>query len=98
MNYESWRISYQDPEQAAKTAYNDVIRLHQQLHQLRLRLQDYEARCQCLDEILTARLARCVAVEQRLMNMAGGKEPLPDVQTCRELALKLGIPDKGYNA
>lgn len=38
-------------------------------------------------------LGRRVDVENRLINAAHGKRPLPDADECMELAQKLGIPD-----
>lgn len=37
-------------------------------------------------------LRRRVKVEQYLFDAAGGKEPLPDAEKCRELAKTLGVP------
>ena len=37
-------------------------------------------------------LKRRAAVEQYLLDCAGGKRPLPDAQTCQLLVLKLSIP------
>jgi hypothetical protein len=37
--------------------------------------------------------ARRVEVEQFLLDCAGGKRPLPDRESCRALAHRLGIPD-----
>lgn len=37
--------------------------------------------------------ARRVPIEQRLLDAATGKLPLPTKEECRELALKLGTPD-----
>ena len=34
------------------------------------------------------------SVENELIQMAGGKAPLPDAQKCREMAAKLGVPEK----
>jgi len=39
-------------------------------------------------------LNRRVAVEQYLLDCAAGRNPLPNADTCRELALKLGIPSR----
>lgn len=41
-----------------------------------------------LDDVL----ARRARVEQYLFDCAAGKRPLPDSETCRKLALKLGTP------
>ncbi|MCP1675495.1 hypothetical protein J2T57_002645 [Natronocella acetinitrilica] len=38
-------------------------------------------------------LNRRASVEAQLFSMASGKSPLPDADKCRELALKLGVPD-----
>lgn len=37
---------------------------------------------------------RSVDVQIYLLRCAQGKEPLPDEEKCRELALDLGVPDK----
>lgn len=37
--------------------------------------------------------AHRVPVEEELLRIAAGKHPLPDRDKCRELALKLGIPE-----
>ncbi len=37
--------------------------------------------------------AHRVPVEEELLRMAAGKLPLPDRDKCRELALKLGVPE-----
>lgn len=37
-------------------------------------------------------LKRRAEVEQRLLDAANGKAPVPDAQECRRLALKLGDP------
>jgi len=42
----------------------------------------------------SADFARRVAVEQHLLEAAGGKRPLPDAKTCLALAHQLGIPDE----
>lgn len=39
-------------------------------------------------------LNRRVEVEQILFNCAAGKQDLPDKDQCRELALRLGVPDE----
>ena len=39
-------------------------------------------------------LNRRVTVEQYLFDCAAGKKPLSDADTCRQLALKLGVPDE----
>ena len=39
-------------------------------------------------------LNRRAVVERYLWNAAAGKQPLPDADKCRELALKLGMPDE----
>src|SRR5262249_7733845 len=36
---------------------------------------------------------RRVSVEQRLLDAASGKKPLPTREECRELAMKLGVPE-----
>lgn len=38
-------------------------------------------------------LNRRVEVEERLLDAAAGKVPLPDAKECRRLANKLGVPD-----
>lgn len=38
-------------------------------------------------------LNRRAQVEQELFDVANGKRPLPDRDKCRELALRLGVPD-----
>jgi len=54
-----------------------------------------------LDELLAGDAVRLdiinrrVEVEQELLNIAAGKVALPDATRCRELALKLGVPDHG---
>lgn len=45
-----------------------------------------------LDAMLTRILARRVAVEQELLEMAAGKRPMPDASKLRELARALGDP------
>lgn len=39
-------------------------------------------------------LKRRVAVEQYLFDCVDGKRPLPDKETCRLIALKLGTPSE----
>lgn len=38
-------------------------------------------------------LNRRVEVENELLMAASGKAPLPDREKCRELAMRLGVPD-----
>jgi len=42
---------------------------------------------------MPALLNRRASVEQRLFDAASGKNPLPDADECRRLALKLGTPE-----
>lgn len=39
-------------------------------------------------------LNRRVSVEQELFDCAAGKRPLPTAEQCREMALRLGVPDE----
>ena len=39
-------------------------------------------------------LNRRVQVEQELFDVANGKRPLPDREKCRELGLRLGVPEE----
>lgn len=41
-----------------------------------------------------AALNRRAEVEQTLLDVAHGKRPLPDAETCRALALRLGVPEE----
>lgn len=45
-----------------------------------------------LDAMLTRILERRAAVEQELLDMANGKEPMPDTLKLRQLARALGDP------
>lgn len=56
------------------------------------RLYAFESANATLTKTITDRFNRTVAVEERLMRMARGKEVLPTAEVCRELALKLGVP------
>lgn len=51
-----------------------------------------------LDELLTYRLRRHVRVEQQLLDIANEKSPLPDRQTCRDIAMALGVPTPEWAA
>ena len=42
-------------------------------------------------------LNRRVKVERYLWDAVGGKQPLPDKEKCREMALTLGIPTEYRN-
>lgn len=57
-----------------------------------------QAREQALEEldILRKALNRRVTVEQRLLDAANGKAPLPDADECRALSLKLGTPPEWF--
>lgn len=48
-----------------------------------------------LHKILGDRFKRTVAIEEQLMRMANGKDPLPTADVCRKMALKLGVPENG---
>jgi hypothetical protein len=39
-------------------------------------------------------LNRRAKVEQELWDAANGKAPLPDQEKCRDLAVRLGVPDE----
>jgi len=39
-------------------------------------------------------LNRRAQVEQELLDIANGKAPMPSREACREMALKLGVPEK----
>ena len=41
----------------------------------------------------SAELNRRVGVENELLMMAAGRKPLPSAEKCREMAMKLGVPD-----
>lgn len=43
-------------------------------------------------------LNRRAEVEQELWDCSHGKRPLPDAGKCRELALRLGVPDEWRDA
>lgn len=47
-----------------------------------------------LDALGPDALSRRVSVENYLMNCYAGKNPLPDKEKCRQLAIKLGTPSK----
>jgi len=58
---------------------------------IRARLQRLAARWR-LWRNLPDMMDRRTRVEQYLFDCAGGARPLPDAETCRLLALKLGTP------
>lgn len=84
MNYEAWRISYQDSEQAARAAYQSMTHAHIELSHV--------------DRILCERLARCVRAEVLLLEVAAGKRPMLTTEECRTLALFLGTPHAAQTA
>lgn len=43
-------------------------------------------------DLLADAINRRAAVEAALYDMASGKKPLPDAETCRAMARKLGVP------
>jgi len=61
-----------------------IKHLQDKIRQLRAR---YRTWCS-IDDVLNRR----AIVEQYLFDCAGGKRPLPDAETCRLIALKLGTP------
>lgn len=52
-------------------------------------------RASTLDALITKILNRRVQVEQKLIEMAAGKRPLPDASECRAMAQTLGDPPAG---
>lgn len=50
--------------------------------------------CDVVPDWVGAFLNRRAAVEQTLLNCAAGRQPLPTAESCRELALKLGVPEE----
>jgi hypothetical protein len=50
--------------------------------------------CEVVPDWVGAFLNRRAGVEQTLLNCAAGRQPLPTAESCRELALKLGVPDE----
>lgn len=59
------------------------------------RLKSYATRAYFLWRMFSSRLASLKArakVEQRLLDAANGKAPVPTAEECRELALTLGDP------
>ena len=50
--------------------------------------------CDVVPDWVGAFLNRRAAVEQTLLNCAAGRQPLPTADMCRDLALRLGVPDE----
>lgn len=71
-------------------AADDLVRIAASLRQpARLDARELQ-----LSKDRSADFARRVPVEQRLFDAANGKSPLPTTDECRELAMKLGVPDE----
>lgn len=51
MSYESWRITYQSSEQAARAAYASVVRLTSQMETLQASRNFYARRCEALQAV-----------------------------------------------
>lgn len=84
MNYEAWRISYQDSERAARAAYESMTHARIELSHV--------------DRVSCERLARCVRAEVLLLEIAAGKRDMLTKEECRTLALSLGTPHAAQTA
>ena len=76
MTYEFWRISYQSSEAAARSAWQEMIRLHHRVNELEAQLSTSQPAAQGLEQLRHRLAAADAAAKAREMELLAVIEDL----------------------